>query len=153
MRNILTRIAQNQLGSAKLEARGTFDLFKSLFSKIIQWLAMTRFPIGAKNRCRLERLRGVKIGKNCAFAAQVGIAGGAIIGDGVILAGQVGVTNRVKVGNNVVASAKCGIHCDINDGEVISGFPAMKNKGWLRSSSIFKKLPELAKKLRQLDNR
>ena len=96
---------------------------------------------------------GVKIGKNCAFAAQVGIAGGAIIGDGVILAGQVGVNNRVKVGNNVIASSKCGIHCDIEDGEVISGFPAMRNKSWLRSSSIFKKLPELAKKLRQLDNK
>tara|TARA_Y100000589_G_scaffold289117_1_gene290991 strand:- start:4598 stop:5632 length:1035 start_codon:yes stop_codon:yes gene_type:complete len=96
---------------------------------------------------------GVKIGKNCAFAAQVGIAGGAIIGDGVILAGQVGVTNRVRVGNNVIASSKCGIHCDIDDGTTISGFPAMKNKSWLRSSAIFKKLPELAKKLRQLDNK
>tara|TARA_B100000900_G_scaffold84653_1_gene68504 strand:+ start:16 stop:1050 length:1035 start_codon:yes stop_codon:yes gene_type:complete len=95
---------------------------------------------------------GVKIGRNCAFAAQVGIAGGAKIGDGVILAGQVGVNNRVKVGNNVVASSKCGIHCDIEDGKVISGFPAMDNKSWLRSSSIFKKLPELAKKLRQLYN-
>ena len=94
---------------------------------------------------------GVKIGKNCAFAAQVGIAGGAVIGDGVILAGQVGVNNRVKVGNKVIASSKCGIHCDIEDGQVISGFPAMPNKSWLRSSSIFKKLPELAKKLRQLD--
>ena len=94
---------------------------------------------------------GVKIGKNCAFAAQVGIAGGAKIGDGVILAGQVGVNNRVKIGNNVIASSKCGIHCDIEDGKVISGFPAMDNKSWLRSSSIFKKLPELAKKLRQLD--
>ena len=94
---------------------------------------------------------GVTIGKNCAFAAQVGIAGGAKIGDGVILAGQVGVNNRVKVGNNVIASSKCGIHCDINDGEIISGFPAIKNKLWLKSSSIFKRLPELAKKLRQLD--
>ena len=94
---------------------------------------------------------GVKIGKNCAFAAQVGIAGGANIGDGVILAGQVGVNNRVKVGNKVIASSKCGIHCDIEDGKVISGFPAMDNKSWLRSSSVFKKLPELAKKLRQLD--
>ena len=90
---------------------------------------------------------GVKVGKNCAIAAQVGIAGGAIIGNGVILAGQVGVNNRVKVGNKVIASSKCGIHCDINDGEVISGFPAMKNKSWLKSSSIFKKLPELAKNL------
>ena len=96
---------------------------------------------------------GVKIGKHCAFAAQVGIAGGAIIGDGVILAGQVGVNNRVKVGNSVIASSKCGIHCDIKDGEIISGFPAMKNKSWLKSSSIFKKLPELAKKLRQLDKK
>ena len=96
---------------------------------------------------------GVRVGKNCAFAAQVGIAGGAIIGNGVILAGQVGVNNRVKVGNNVIASSKCGIHCDIEDGKVISGFPAMENKSWLRSSSIFKKLPELAKKLRQLDKK
>ena len=96
---------------------------------------------------------GVKIGKNCAFAAQVGIAGGAVIGNGVILAGQVGVNNRVKVGNNVIASSKCGIHCDIEDGEIVSGFPAMKNESWLRSSSVFKKLPELAKKLRQLDKK
>ena len=96
---------------------------------------------------------GVKIGRNCAFAAQVGIAGGAIIGDGVILAGQVGVNNRVKVGNNVIASSKCGIHADVKDGEVISGFPAIPNKLWLRSSSLFKKLPDLAKKLRQLDKK
>ena len=94
---------------------------------------------------------GVKIGKHCAFASQVGIAGGAIIGNGVILAGQVGVNNRVRVGNNVIASSKCGIHADVEDGQVISGFPAISNKSWLRSSSIFKKLPELAKKLRQLD--
>jgi len=96
---------------------------------------------------------GVKIGRNCAFAAQVGIAGGAIIGDGVILAGQVGVNNRVIVGNRVIASSKCGIHSDVNDDEVISGFPAIPNKLWLRSSTLFKKLPDLAKKLRQLDKK
>ena len=64
MKNILTKIAQEQLGSAKLEAKGTVGLFKSFFGKVVQWMAMTRFPIGAKNRCRLERLRGVKIGKH-----------------------------------------------------------------------------------------
>ncbi len=111
----------------------------------------TFIDVGTKIDNLVQIGHGVKIGKNCAFAAQVGIAGGAVIGDGVILAGQVGVNNRVKVGNNVIASSKCGIHCDIEDGEVISGFPAMKNKSWLRSSSVFKKLPELAKKLRQLD--
>ena len=40
------------------------ELIISFLKKILQWIAMTRFPIGAKNRCRLERMRGVKIGKN-----------------------------------------------------------------------------------------
>lgn len=57
-------MAQEQLGSANLEAKSIGGLFRSFFGKIIQWMAMTRFPIGAKNRCRLERLRGVKIGKH-----------------------------------------------------------------------------------------
>jgi len=116
-------------------------------------IGITLIDEGTKIDNLVQIGHGVQIGKNCAFAAQVGIAGGAIIGDGVILAGQVGVNNRVKVGNNVIASSKCGIHCDVEDGEVVSGFPAMQNKSWLRSSSIFKKLPELAKKLRQIDNK
>ena len=56
--------AQNQMGTANLEAKGLRALFKSLLGKILQWIAMTRAPIGSKNRCRLERLRGAKIGKN-----------------------------------------------------------------------------------------
>ncbi len=93
---------------------------------------------------------GVKIGKNCAMAAQVGIAGGAVIEDGVILAGQVGVANRVKVGKGVIASSKCGVVADIEPGQVISGFPAIPNRLWLRCSANFKKLPELAKSIRDI---
>ena len=85
------------------------------------------------------------------MASQVGIAGGAKIGDGVILAGQVGVANRVKVGANVIASSKCGIHADIEAGQTISGFPAISNKLWLRCAANFKKLPEIAKALRKLN--
>ena len=96
---------------------------------------------------------GVTTGSGCAMAAQVGIAGGAKLGNGVILAGQVGVANRVKVGNKVIASSKCGIHTDIEEGKVISGFPAMSNKLWLRCSANFKKLPELAKNIRDLNRK
>ena len=94
---------------------------------------------------------GVSTGKGCAMAAQVGIAGGAVIGDGVILAGQVGVGNRVRVGNHVIASSKCGIHANVDDNEVISGFPAMPNRLWLRCSANFKKLPEIAKAIRAIN--
>jgi len=96
---------------------------------------------------------GVSTGKGCAMAAQVGIAGGAQIGDAVILAGQVGVANKVKVGDRVIASSKSGIVSNIEDGKVVSGFPAMPNKLWLRCSANFKKLPEIAKAIRQLDRR
>jgi len=64
MKNWFLKTAQNQLGSANLEAKTFGGLLKSFFGKILQWMAMTRFPIGGKMRCRLERLRGVNIGKN-----------------------------------------------------------------------------------------
>jgi len=96
---------------------------------------------------------GVTTGKGCAMATQVGIAGGADIGDGVILAGQVGVSNKVKVGDGVIASSKSGIISNIEAGKVVSGFPAIPNKIWLRCSANFKKLPEIAKAIRELNRR
>ena len=96
---------------------------------------------------------GVTTGKGCAIAAQVGIAGGAQIGNAVILAGQVGVSNKIKVGDGVIASSKTGIVTNIEAGTVVSGFPAIPNKLWLRCSANFKKLPEIAKAIRQLDRR
>ena len=108
----------------------------------------TRIKQGTKIDNLVQIGHGVSIGKNCAMASQVGIAGGAEIGDGVILAGQVGVGNRVKVNNGVIASSKCGIHADIGPNQVISGFPAMPNRLWLKCSANFKKLPEIAKFIR-----
>ena len=96
---------------------------------------------------------GVTTGKGCAMAAQVGIAGGAQIGDSVILAGQVGISNKVIVGDRVIASSKSGIISNIEAGNVVSGFPAIPNKLWLRCSANFKKLPEIAKAIRELNRR
>ncbi len=64
MKSNILDLAQTQLGSAHLEAHSLSGLIKSFFGKIIQVFAMTRLPVGAKFRCRLERLRGVKIGKH-----------------------------------------------------------------------------------------
>ena len=96
---------------------------------------------------------GVITGKGCAMAAQVGIAGGAQLGDSVILAGQVGVSNKVKVGDRVIASSKSGITSNIDADKVVSGFPAIPNKLWLRCSANFKKLPEIAKAIRELNHK
>lgn len=62
--NKFMKMAQSQMGSAHLEAESPGGLFRSFFGKVIQVFAMTRFPVGSGLRCRLERLRGVKIGKH-----------------------------------------------------------------------------------------
>ena len=110
----------------------------------------TRIGAGTKIDNLVQIGHGVTTGRGCAFASQVGIAGGAHIGQGVILAGQVGVANRVVVGDRVIASSKTGIHADVAPGEVVSGFPAIPNRLWLRCASTFSKLPEMAKTLREL---
>ncbi|KGF71685.1 UDP-3-O-(3-hydroxymyristoyl) glucosamine N-acyltransferase [Neosynechococcus sphagnicola sy1] len=93
---------------------------------------------------------GCQIGENCALAAQVGLAGGVIVGDRVILAGQVGISNQVRVGKGAIASAKTGIHSDVEPGAVISGYPGIPNKLWLKSVAIFNRLPEIYQSLRRI---
>ena len=110
----------------------------------------TRVGAGTKIDNLVQIGHGVTIGRGCAVAAQVGIAGGAQIGNGVILAGQVGVGNRVVVGDRVIASSKSGLHADVAAGQVVSGFPAIPNRLWLRCASTFSKLPEMSKTLREL---
>ena len=48
----------------------------------------------------------------------------------------------------MVATAQSGIPSDVADGKVVSGYPAIENKQWLRCVAIFERLPELTKSLR-----
>ena len=91
---------------------------------------------------------GCTIGRNCAIAAQTGLAGGVELEDGVILAGQVGVANRVKLAKGTIASSKTGVHSNSQPGQVLSGYPAVPNKEWLKSSAMIRRLPDMYKTLR-----
>ncbi|MFW6732768.1 MAG: UDP-3-O-(3-hydroxymyristoyl)glucosamine N-acyltransferase [Synechococcus sp.] len=110
----------------------------------------TRIGDGTKIDNMVHVGHGVTIGRGCALAAQVGIAGGAVLGNGVILAGQVGVANRARIGDRAIASSKSGIHGEVAAGEVVSGYPAIPNRLWLRCSAAFSRLPEMARTLRRL---
>ncbi|MCS5691626.1 UDP-3-O-(3-hydroxymyristoyl)glucosamine N-acyltransferase [Cyanobium sp. FGCU-6] len=112
----------------------------------------TRIGAGSKIDNLVHIGHGVVTGRGCALAAQVGIAGGAVLGDGVILAGQVGVANKAVIGDRAIASSKSGIHGEVAAGEVVSGYPAIPNRLWLRCSAAFNKLPEMARTLRRLSS-
>jgi UDP-3-O-[3-hydroxymyristoyl] glucosamine N-acyltransferase len=96
---------------------------------------------------------GCEIGYGCAFAAQVGLAGGTKIGNRVILAGQVGVGNEVTVGDGAIASAKAGVHKDVPPGQIVSGYPAVEHKVYLKASAMYSRLFEMYQTIKQLQKR
>jgi len=113
----------------------------------------TRIARGAKIDNLVQVGHGSAVGENTLLCAQVGLAGSTVIGKDVILAGQVGVAGHCNVGDGVIVTAQSGTHGDIPPGTMVSGSPAFDHKQWLRAVSIFNKLPELAKAVRNLTAR
>jgi UDP-3-O-[3-hydroxymyristoyl] glucosamine N-acyltransferase len=108
---------------------------------------------GTKIDNLVQIAHNVKIGKKCIIVSQVGISGSVEIGDGVVLAGQVGVRDHIKIGDGAMVGAQSGIGTDIPDGQLYSGSPAIPHKTWLRSQSIYAKLPEYVKRLQKLERK
>jgi UDP-3-O-[3-hydroxymyristoyl] glucosamine N-acyltransferase len=110
----------------------------------------TRIGAGSKIDNLVQVGHGSTVGENTLLCAQVGLAGSTEVGDRVILAGQVGVAGHCKVGDGAVATAQSGIPNDVAAGAVVSGYPAMNNREWLRSVAAFARLPEMVRELRAL---
>ena len=92
---------------------------------------------------------GSKVGEDTLLCAQVGLAGSTDVGKNVILAGQVGVAGHCKISDGAIATAQSGIPNDVPAGAIVSGYPAIDNKLWLRCVAVFNRLPEIAKLLRK----
>jgi UDP-3-O-[3-hydroxymyristoyl] glucosamine N-acyltransferase len=113
----------------------------------------TRIGAGTKIDNLVQIAHGVMVGKRVLFAAQVGIAGSTTIEDDVVLAGQVGVAGHVRIGQGVVATAQTGVPNSVDAGMMISGYPAIPNREWLKASAIFRQLPALKKRVAELEER
>lgn len=116
-------------------------------------LGETRIGAGTKIDNLVQVAHGVTLGRNVLLAAQVGIAGSTTLEDSVTLAGQVGVAGHLTIGKGVAATAQTGIPNSVEPGALISGYPAIANRDWLKASAIFRKLPELRKALAALERR
>jgi UDP-3-O-[3-hydroxymyristoyl] glucosamine N-acyltransferase len=113
----------------------------------------TRIGAGTKIDNLVQIAHGVRLGKHVLLAAQVGVAGSTVIEDSVTLAGQVGVAGHLTLGKGVIATAQTGIPNSVEPGAFISGYPAIPNRDWLKSSAVFRKLPELRKLVADLERR
>jgi UDP-3-O-[3-hydroxymyristoyl] glucosamine N-acyltransferase len=113
----------------------------------------TRICAGTKIDNLVQVAHGVTVGRRVLFAAQVGIAGSTVVEDDVVLAGQVGVAGHLRLGKGVVATAQTGVPNSVDAGSFISGYPAIPNREWLRSSAVFRTLPALKKRVAELEQR
>jgi UDP-3-O-[3-hydroxymyristoyl] glucosamine N-acyltransferase len=116
-------------------------------------VGVTRIGAGSKIDNLVQIAHGVTIGRNVLLAAQVGIAGSTTIEDSVTLAGQVGVAGHLTIGKGAVATAQTGIPNSVEAGAFVSGYPAISNRDWLKSSAVFRRLPELRKIVSDLESR
>ena len=113
----------------------------------------TRIGAGTKIDNLVQVAHGIHMGQRVLLAAQTGIAGSTTVEDDVVFAGQVGVAGHITIGKGTVATAQTGISNSTDPGSFVSGYPAISNRNWRKSSVLFKKLPELKKTLEDLERR
>jgi UDP-3-O-[3-hydroxymyristoyl] glucosamine N-acyltransferase len=114
-------------------------------------LGETRIGRGTKLDNLVQVGHSVTIGEDTVIAGQVGIAGSTRVGNRVTLAGQVGVVGHVEIGDDVVVTAQSGVPGSLPSGTVLSGSPGIENRAWLKSSAVFARLPELQRRVRELE--
>ncbi len=104
----------------------------------------TRIRAGTKIDNLVQIAHGVTVGRRVRFAAQVGIAG-STVDRGRCRAGRPGRRRRSSPARAraSIASAQTGIPNSVEAGAFVSGYPAIANRDWLKSSAVFRRLPAL----------
>ena len=94
----------------------------------------------------------VEVGENTVMAAQTGISGSTKIGKNCMFGGQVGLAGHIKIANGTKIGAQGGILGDVKEeNTAIIGSPAIEVKKFLKSSVLFKRLPEMNAKIDYLE--
>jgi UDP-3-O-[3-hydroxymyristoyl] glucosamine N-acyltransferase len=114
-------------------------------------LGRTLIRRGAKIDNLVQLAHNVEIGPLSLIAAQTGISGSTKVGMGVAMAGQVGIVGHLDIGDGARLGAKAGVSNDVPAGETYSGYPAGPHREWLREQGAMRKLPELWKRVRELE--
>ena len=95
----------------------------------------------------------VEVGSHCFLVAQTGIAGSTKIGNHCIFAGQSGSAGHINIGDNCVFAARTAVISDVPSNSFYAGFPARPHKEWIKSQAGVHKLPDIMKKVRELEKR
>ena len=108
---------------------------------------------GVKTDNLVQIAHNVTIDENTIVVAQAGIAGSTKIGKGVIIGPKAGISDHLEIGNRVMMAAGSGVFKSIPEGEVVSGFPTMPHRLWLKTRGLIRRLPEYSERLMALESK
>ena len=109
---------------------------------------------GVKLDNLIQIAHNVEIGKNTVIAALSGVSGSTKIGNNCVIAGQVGLVGHIEIADNVTIGAQAGIGKNIKTpGSVLLGSPGFEIKRYMKSYAIFRKLPDLANRIHELEKK
>jgi UDP-3-O-[3-hydroxymyristoyl] glucosamine N-acyltransferase len=112
---------------------------------------LTKIGEGTKIDNLVQIGHNCKVGKLCLISGLTGISGSVVIGDQVMIGGGVGIRDHVTIGSGAKIAARSGVGADIEPGSVVSGIPAHEHKNNVREWAAIRRLPNLLKKLRKIE--
>ena len=108
---------------------------------------------GTKIDDQVHVAHNVQVGAHAILVAQVGIAGSTTVGNYVVMGGQVGVNDHVRIGDGAMIAAKAAVAGDVESGARLAGIPAVPLLEAARSAAALRHLPEMRRRLRELERR
>jgi UDP-3-O-[3-hydroxymyristoyl] glucosamine N-acyltransferase len=160
-----TVIGSDGFGFAPL-ADGTFKKIPQIGNVIIEddveiganstidraTMGSTLIKAGAKLDNLLQIGHNAEVGNNTIIAAQAGVSGSTKIGNSVMIGGQAGIVGHITIGDGAKINAQSGVSKSLDAGKVVTGSPAHDYTAALRSQATARKLPELEKRIKELEN-
>jgi UDP-3-O-[3-hydroxymyristoyl] glucosamine N-acyltransferase len=114
-------------------------------------LGSTIIHKGVKLDNLIQVAHNVEIGENTVIASQTGIAGSTKIGKNCMIGGQVGINGHIIIADGTKVAGQSGITASTNENEILQGTPAFGIGEYKRAYVVFKRLPELEKKVNTIE--
>lgn len=115
-------------------------------------MGSTLISNGVKLDNLIQIAHNVEIGENTVIASQTGVAGSTKIGKNCMIGGQVGFAGHIQIADGTKIQAQSGIASTIKEpNTALFGSPAIAYSDFIRSFTVFKKLPDLSKRLDKLE--
>jgi UDP-3-O-[3-hydroxymyristoyl] glucosamine N-acyltransferase len=116
-------------------------------------VGVTQVGKGTKIDNLVQVGHGCEIGEHTLLCGQVGLAGSTKVGSHVMMAGQSGAAGHLTIGDRAAVGVRGLAVQTVEPGATVCGYPAMDHKLWLRVIAETKKLPQLLRRLRNIEQK